>query len=277
MKKLDIGSVAPNISFPFKGGSTIFLQEAFTEIFKELLIERIGISYDVSAFYVIKGCHKSISGPNTTISAGSIFKDGVVYLVSSVTFPNPVGPNVIIGTLTTTQFTATNADPVLFTDGISRNVHNITKVVFSTGVSGSGSVDFLGLKHIGDWTTQTSSLGITFNGGTSTFVTSNSKYRIDGKTMHWSLRIYMTMDSVSSIDVDFPSELVTAGYFTDPAAGYILGVHSYDSNDNMETVYCEISNNIFSIKMNPNAATPFTGTGPDQFIEINTAFEIGYQ
>jgi hypothetical protein len=141
MKKLDTSPIAPGIAFKPKGGTLAFLQLAYQEALAELTTSRIGSSYDPTKGYILNGCINSGSGSNYVISAGSVFFNGEIYLVPAATF-TLTGSNVAEGVITTTQFTA-DADPSIFTNGVSYNVHNIRQIVFQNGLSGSGAFDFV--------------------------------------------------------------------------------------------------------------------------------------
>lgn len=140
MKKLDTSAIAPGIAFKPKGGTLMFLQLAYQEALAELTYNKIGSSYDPTKGYILNGCVNTGSGSNYVISAGSIFFNGEIFIVPAATFTIS-GGNVAEGAITTTQY-ITDADPSVFTDGVSRNVHNIRQIVFAPALSGSGSVDF---------------------------------------------------------------------------------------------------------------------------------------
>jgi len=141
MKKLDTTPIATGISFIPKGGTLLFLQLAYQEAFNALMQGNIGSSYDVTKGYILYGCVNTGSGTTYTISAGAVFFNGEIYLVDAITFTIS-GSNVAEGTITTTQYTA-DADPSVFTDGVSRNVHNIRKIVFGPALAGSGAFDYV--------------------------------------------------------------------------------------------------------------------------------------
>lgn len=141
MKKLNTVPITNTAGFRFKSGTFDFLQLAYTECLAELVTSRIGSNYDATKGYILNGCINSGSGSSYVISAGSVFFNGEIFLVDAATF-TLTGSNVAEGVITITQY-VTNADPVNFTDGVSRNVHNIRKIVFQNALSGSGSFDFI--------------------------------------------------------------------------------------------------------------------------------------
>jgi len=140
MKKLDLSSVSSINQFPVKEGTIDFLQFAYQEAITAMGNNFIGGNAVANTGYVLWGCVNTGSGLNYSISSGAIFYNGEVYLVPAVTFTASAG-QVAIANIVITQYT-TNADPVLFTDGVSRNVHNIRSINFTAGVSGAGVFDF---------------------------------------------------------------------------------------------------------------------------------------
>jgi hypothetical protein len=210
MKKLDLSPIAVGISMYPKAGTFQFLQLAYQEILSEIIIDRIGSSYNSSNVYILNGCVNSGSGSNYIISAGSIFYNGEVYLVPSSTFTIS-GSNVAIGVLTTTQYLI-NADPTDFSDGIQRNVHNIRSIVFQSGASGSGVANFSSLITLTDLI-QTGSNAIlntinslTINGGSGTLTIPN------GATLQQTGAFLLNLIAGANVNVTFPSGTGTLAY-----------------------------------------------------------------
>jgi hypothetical protein len=150
MRKLDTSAVTTTVGLPLKAGSLVHLQLAYQEAISALGQALAGSAYNPGKVYVLSGCVNSGSGNNYNISAGSIFYNGEVYLVDAASFTIS-GANVAVGvvpnppTVTTglTYFSDVIADPVQFTDGVNRNVHQIRKCVIQPGLSGSGAANFL--------------------------------------------------------------------------------------------------------------------------------------
>lgn len=141
MRNLNVSAVTAAIGLPVKSGSLAHIQLAYREALGETVKAITGYVYDPTKVYVLNGCVNSGSGSNYNISAGSVFFNGEVYLVDAAAF-TIAGPNVAVGVITKTFFTAVNADPVQFTDGITRTIHEIFKIVPQAGLSGSGAGDF---------------------------------------------------------------------------------------------------------------------------------------
>lgn len=144
MKKLIIDRGVPSTTngFPPKSGTWNFLQDSYQEAFTAMHIQQINRrfgSYSTSIAYIMYGCELTTGISNTTITAGAVFFNGEVYLVDATSFANPSGGNVVIGNIVITQY-GTNADPVQYTGGSSFSVHDIRKIVFSSGATGTGNV-----------------------------------------------------------------------------------------------------------------------------------------
>jgi hypothetical protein len=128
---------------PIKSGTLEHLQFANQEILSAICQSMIGSDgYDSSKVYVLYGCVNTGSGSNYIISSGALFFNGEVYLTDGGTFTIS-GANVAEASISTTYFSAGNADPVSFNDGINRNVHEIRKATFAPGLSGSGMGDYV--------------------------------------------------------------------------------------------------------------------------------------
>lgn len=115
----------------------------------------LGSAYDPSTSYILAGCVKSSSAGTTSITEGLIF--GVskaiggmaartyIYSVVAQSFPDPAGADVVVGAVT--PYSQAYADPTPFIDIVTstvttQDVHNEYRIVWSTGASGSGDVDF---------------------------------------------------------------------------------------------------------------------------------------
>ena len=136
MKKLDLTPVTDAAQMPVKRGTLQFLQDANAEIFNAIVRGAIGTTYDNSKVYILFGCVNTGDGNSYNISAGAVFYQGEVYLVDAAVF-STTGANTAVFTQVTTQYVS-YADPVTFTDSSVHNIHNIRKMVISSGASGSG-------------------------------------------------------------------------------------------------------------------------------------------
>jgi hypothetical protein len=145
MRNLNTSAISSQASFKFKRGTFDHLQLAYREAL-DSLGRGLVTSYLTNTAYRLWGL---VNGGNTTdynISAGAVFYNGEVYLVDTAVFSAAVGETAV-AVIVTTYLQDPTADPVTFTDGGARNVHEIKKIKFQSGLSGSGIADFASLKR----------------------------------------------------------------------------------------------------------------------------------
>jgi len=127
--------VSPTSKQPLTGRSLAFLQDYNEEdkaaIIKALVISNLG-SYSLTVPYVISGC--VVSDSNKDVTAGEIFYGGKFYETTAVNGVTNVAQFIL------TQTQDATADPLVFSDSVSKNVHNIFKYV-ATDVASGGDFD----------------------------------------------------------------------------------------------------------------------------------------
>jgi len=148
MKILDTTSISTSNAMPIKSGTLQFLQDASKEAMAALVTNLIP-NPDVNTIYRISGCLNSTVAPIHTLSAGVLFYNGEIFNFDGATF-TLTGLQKAYARIATTQFT-TNADPVQFTDGVSRNVHNIRKIVIENTTTSSGLPEFKDFITLNSW------------------------------------------------------------------------------------------------------------------------------
>lgn len=149
MRKLDTSPISPAAQFPVKSGTLDHLQLSYQEILNALALSIIGPGYVAGDIYILFGCVNTGVNPAVNISAGAIFYNGEVFLVPATNFFLGAGQVAIAnGQL---AYNNTNADPVLFTDNVNRNVHQIRTMSIIAGASGGG-LD-LADNHLPDFST----------------------------------------------------------------------------------------------------------------------------
>jgi hypothetical protein len=146
MKKLNVAPISDSAQMPLKKGTLQFLQLAYTEGIAALMQCLAGPNYDATVMYIVAGLYNIGNYPNYIITDGVVFYNGEFYLVDGAAFTS-TGGDVAVLNFANTQYT-TDADPVTFTDGVARNVHNIRKYVLSSAPAGSGNFDFQNLQRI---------------------------------------------------------------------------------------------------------------------------------
>jgi hypothetical protein len=148
MRKLDVSAISISNAMPFKAGTFEHIQFAYQEAIAELGKALFNGNYDPTKVYILSGVINSGSGSNYDVSAGAVFYNGEIFLVDAVAFTIS-GSNVAVGTITTTFYAnGVRADGVDFTDGITRNIHQIRKMVYGPALAGSGDGDFEDLVNL---------------------------------------------------------------------------------------------------------------------------------
>jgi hypothetical protein len=145
MRNLNTSAISSQASFKFKRGTFDHLQLAYREAL-DSLGRGLVTSYLTNTAYRLWGLVNNGNTTDYNISAGAVFYNGEVYLVDTAVFSAAVGETAV-AVIVTTYFQDPTADPVTFTDGGARNVHEIKKIKFQSGLSGSGIADFASLKR----------------------------------------------------------------------------------------------------------------------------------
>lgn len=140
MKKIDYSFITSSAAQPFKQGTLKHLQDAYIEA---LYGVTQGLINNTSGLTILNGCVNSTPvGATYTISPGTVYYQGEIYIVDAVTLV-VVGAPIPVMNVVTTYYTDPSADPVTFTDSVTHNVHEIRKVVISLALTGTGIVDYV--------------------------------------------------------------------------------------------------------------------------------------
>jgi hypothetical protein len=126
----------PLIQQPFTGLSLDFIQNNTAKMIEMVVATKIGQSYSTATPYAIFGAQHNPSG--STIYTGYILFGGEIYYTGGVSGILAFS-NVAVANITVTN--DPSADPVIFTDAVSRNVHNHRVITWTDAVSGSGAFD----------------------------------------------------------------------------------------------------------------------------------------
>lgn len=237
MKKLLTSYINAGAAQPIKQGTLNHLQEAHQETTAatlQMLNFRDGQIRSTSFVPMrMGGCRRTGTFPNYTVSTGAYFFENEVWLCDGGIFlAIPVG-QVLVCTKTITYVTATNADPVEFSDASTNNVHEVRKIVISAGVSGSGDFDFEDAYDYNDWTDIAYNAGyLTASTGNFTIASSadwDVKYTQDGKTVTIDFAVVnatLTNDT-ANVRLELP--------FNDNFKGTFNAVAEYADSNNSTT------------------------------------------
>lgn len=146
MNKIITTSVVdPSIQQPFTTKSLDFLQNS-RQVFADAMARCIApYTYDLVEPIVLSGCERTLGSPNTYFY-GFIYWNNEIFAFD--------GGTATITTTDSFKLAITNdatADPLIFTDGIARNVHNIRKLVpVDTSVGGTAFL-YSDLKFHAKW------------------------------------------------------------------------------------------------------------------------------
>lgn len=204
MKNLILVDIVSGAAAKIKSGALKHIQDAYTEMCRFVSQAIAGSAFDPSAIntgYVIYGCTNTGTGGNYIIAEGLVLYNGILYRVPASTFTT-TGPDVPILTLTTTYTTATNADPVSFTDGSTHNIHQDKTLVVGAGTSGSSLLDYSALV----WSTGTSRTKTPTY--TAHYSTSNFKVHKNGGRVEFSGALIcnasaVANETITTLDVEF--------------------------------------------------------------------------
>ena len=163
MNNIDTSFVVdPSIQQPFTVKSLDFLQDK-DKVFADSIAKALApYSFDNGDPIILAGCERTTGSPNTYF-AGFIYWNNEIFAFD--------GGNVTITTTDSFKIVVTNdptADPLTFTDGISRNVHNIRKMVVVDTSAGGTAFLYSAAKFHAKWRKTNTATGV----GTSTAETS---------------------------------------------------------------------------------------------------------
>lgn len=140
MRTINTGYISdPLVQQPFTGPSLDFLQQANLDTITALVSALAPTYFGVGTWLKLNGCVKTFDGTDYNITEGWLvhLTDMKIYYMDP--FTGPLTDTFVLKKLTTQDATA---DPLLFTDNISRNVHNIETVYIQDTTTGSGLIDF---------------------------------------------------------------------------------------------------------------------------------------
>jgi len=136
MKKIDVSALTGTRGAPFLKETFVHTDSQVQEVVDALVKGLIG-TYTAGDLIILHGC--VITGTTTkAITSGAIYYDGEVYIVDAASGLT-AGANTWIFDIVTTY---ESGDPVTYDDGSTHNQHQIDKIAFQVGASGSGIADW---------------------------------------------------------------------------------------------------------------------------------------
>lgn len=121
MKKIDTQYVLGNTGMPIKSGSVDHIFNALSDTCVATY-KTLNNNYDPTKPNVMYGVVNTSTGSVCTISAGAVIWNEELFFVPATTFSFT---NIPVAVISTSYVISPNADPVLMTDGVSRNVHAV--------------------------------------------------------------------------------------------------------------------------------------------------------
>jgi hypothetical protein len=131
MKKIDTQYILANTGMPIKSGTIDHIFNALSDTCVATF-NSLNNNYDPTRPCVLYGCVDTSTGGTCTISEGAVIWNEELFFVPATSFTIN---NVAIAVISTSYVVGANADPVLMTDGVNRNVHAIRTIEIVDGSS----------------------------------------------------------------------------------------------------------------------------------------------
>ena len=129
MKKIDTQFILANTGMPIKSGSIDHIFNALSDTCVATY-KTLNNNYDPTKPNVMYGVVDTSVGSVCTISAGAVIWNEELFFIPATTFSFT---NIPVAVISTSYVLGANADPVLMTDGVSRNVHAIRTIEIVDG------------------------------------------------------------------------------------------------------------------------------------------------
>lgn len=194
---------------PHIGRSFEWIQEAYMESIEAILESIIP---DTSGLYIKLYGLELTTGVGTDVTAGAVYYNGEVYLVSAFSGGLPSAGQAVELSFNT-SFDA--VDPITFTDGTTASVHQNKRMAVSIVTSGAGDVAFTDLVDLRQQLNMNDA-GITlfkvYNGDTSAWEATATrnlqsgsfvKAHKLGKKVTLAFKLVMNFNDVTANEIDF--------------------------------------------------------------------------
>lgn len=133
MKILDVSAVTDSASMPLKSGSLAFIQAAYKDTNTAIVTSLLGFTPSAVIGYRLVGGLITNVGSTYTVTDGYLYFNTELFRIQGSTFNLGSGEQVF-GKITNIPYPA--ADPVLFGDGVDRNIHLDRIITFKNDISG---------------------------------------------------------------------------------------------------------------------------------------------
>ncbi len=141
MKKIETTNIAGTQDAPFIKATFDHLNEANLNSTSDIIKGLLG-TYTTNDIIVLFGCVVTATIPGTSsITAGAIYYNGEIYEVDANASLVTTGSDILVWGIATTYRAG---DPIKWSDGENRNLHQIDKFALSAGLSGSGLANYNG-------------------------------------------------------------------------------------------------------------------------------------
>lgn len=214
MNKIDTTQIVdPTSQQPFTGKSLTFLQDATFDALNALARGVVGgQNYSTSVVYALNGLTISAS----VIANGYVFYNGEVYFVVGANTTAYVNVPVLIA------YNPIDAayDPIMFSDGVNKNVHNIRYLQIADQLTGTGITDYSQLSFVVNrYETVLTPTGVSVATGHlklvgSDFTGPNHKYNVKVR-IEGDVRVPFVTDGKINWETNVTNETTAANYATD--------------------------------------------------------------
>ncbi len=141
MKKIETTNIAGTQDAPFIKSTFDHLNEANQNATSDIIKGLLG-TYVTNDVIILYGCVVVDTIPgSSSLTAGAVYYNGEIYEVDANAAIITAGLETLVWSIDTTYRAG---DPIQWSDGVSRNLHQIDKFVLSAGLSGSGLANFDG-------------------------------------------------------------------------------------------------------------------------------------
>lgn len=173
MKKLDTSNISGLAKAPIIKATHDHIKESIIETTNSLalgIIEGLLDSYNTNDLIILHGCEITANIPGTSsITAGAVYYNGEVYQVDANASLVTSGGQNLFWTIDSSYIASDSS--FYWSDGVQRNFHQVEKFQLTPANSGSIAWNQPSVKRLAsDWSTSTSTSGVTYSGGTVTSV-----------------------------------------------------------------------------------------------------------